>query len=561
MSFSASILDLGALASQRPSSAARPQSAKPEGAQSDAFERTLRDAAKDASRGPDRSSVQDRGSERQPVERQPVERQPVERPAEDRPEQVAEPRRKQAEAQRSGRSDDADELRRDEPAPEAASPIDEPQTRDDQSAVNDAAPAETEAAAAQKPPGQDQEIQDAQNQNSQTQILPMQNVPAQAAPLVAATSEPTATNEPAPLQGLAAAATTPATPGGMSIPAPQTDVSDAAAATASDAAPTPIAAAPATAAALPAPTTVTAQATPQTQAPSGNVAATPAGAEPIATAQAAEAAAAISSTPDSPASVMAKIAAAVGDESSAQAAPPSAAAIASKSAAPIAGDAQGKPDQAEPVQHAAAQPSKPGQDQAQTQAALKPAAHEAAKDAAGSAAQPQAAASGGAILAQAAPDAGAPDLRPQSPTPMRADPPVPLQAVAIEIGMRAMRGAKEFAIRLDPVELGRIDVKLEISDEGQVQAKVVVERVETLQLLQRDARTLERAFDQAGLKTNADTLQFSLRDPGSQGRGDGQPTSRPATPDRLENDHAIDEVVIDPARYRSAATSGLDIRI
>ena len=139
--------------------------------------------------------------------------------------------------------------------------------------------------------------------------------------------------------------------------------------------------------------------------------------------------------------------------------------------------------------------------------------------------------------------------------------PVPMQAVAIEIGMRAMRGAKEFAIRLDPEDLGRIDVKLEISEAGQVQAKVVVDKVETLQLLQRDARTLERAFDQAGLKTSPDGLQFSLRDQGGQNRNGGdQPTrnngGRPMTDEAM-----IDDIRLQPAQYRTAATSGLDIRI
>ncbi len=140
--------------------------------------------------------------------------------------------------------------------------------------------------------------------------------------------------------------------------------------------------------------------------------------------------------------------------------------------------------------------------------------------------------------------------------------PVPLQAVAIEIGMRAMRGAKEFAIRLDPEDLGRIDVKLEVSDEGQVQARVVVEKVETLQLLQRDARTLERAFDQAGLKTSPDGLQFSLRDSGGQGRnGDDQPNRRRGPGGRESDEPMIDEIRLQPAQYRLASNGGLDIRI
>jgi flagellar hook-length control protein FliK len=79
-----------------------------------------------------------------------------------------------------------------------------------------------------------------------------------------------------------------------------------------------------------------------------------------------------------------------------------------------------------------------------------------------------------------------------------------------------LQGLKEFQIRLDPAELGRIDVKLEIGDDKSVTARVVVDRVETLHLLQREAKTLERAFEQAGLKSSDASVDITLRDPGQQ---------------------------------------------
>jgi flagellar hook-length control protein FliK len=86
----------------------------------------------------------------------------------------------------------------------------------------------------------------------------------------------------------------------------------------------------------------------------------------------------------------------------------------------------------------------------------------------------------------------------------------------IEIGMQAVRGVTNFQIRLDPAELGRVDVKLQIKENGEVNASLVVDRVETLQMLRRDASTLQQAFEQAGLKQSTDGLTFSLR-------GEGQP--------------------------------------
>lgn len=95
----------------------------------------------------------------------------------------------------------------------------------------------------------------------------------------------------------------------------------------------------------------------------------------------------------------------------------------------------------------------------------------------------------------------------------------PLHVVPVEIGARALAGNKRFDIRLDPAELGRIDVSLEISDKGEVSAKLTVDRVETLHMLQRDARTLERAFEQAGLKPSEGGIDMSLRDSSDQQAG------------------------------------------
>lgn len=97
--------------------------------------------------------------------------------------------------------------------------------------------------------------------------------------------------------------------------------------------------------------------------------------------------------------------------------------------------------------------------------------------------------------------------------------PTPLQMLPIEIGMQAVRGATNFQIRLDPAELGRIDVQLQIKENGEVNANLVVDRVETLAMLRRDASTLQQAFEQAGLRQSQDGLSFSLRGEGQNSEG------------------------------------------
>lgn len=153
-----------------------------------------------------------------------------------------------------------------------------------------------------------------------------------------------------------------------------------------------------------------------------------------------------------------------------------------------------------------------------------------------------------------------------SPGPASANAPhVPVSALAVHIAQQASNGAKRFDIRLDPPELGRIKVRLNVSREGQVMTHLVVERAETLDLLQRDARQLERALQDAGLDTSKDGMKFSLKDQGLAHGGDDSFNTEDnvgAKAGTEEEDNPLlipDDAMPPPTRYR--ATSGLDIRI
>jgi len=54
-------------------------------------------------------------------------------------------------------------------------------------------------------------------------------------------------------------------------------------------------------------------------------------------------------------------------------------------------------------------------------------------------------------------------------------------------------------------------VRLDIDKGGQVHARLTVEKSETLDLMQRDQRALERALQQAGLDGAKTSLEFSLK--------------------------------------------------
>ncbi len=115
-------------------------------------------------------------------------------------------------------------------------------------------------------------------------------------------------------------------------------------------------------------------------------------------------------------------------------------------------------------------------------------------------------------------------------TVLAGDAPVPLDGLAADIALRAAGGNSRFEIRLDPAELGRIDVRLDVDKHGQVTSHLTVERPATLDMLRRDAPQLQQALEDAGLKTGDSGLQFSLRDQSSSGQqndnGSGRQSQR-----------------------------------
>jgi flagellar hook-length control protein FliK len=142
---------------------------------------------------------------------------------------------------------------------------------------------------------------------------------------------------------------------------------------------------------------------------------------------------------------------------------------------------------------------------------------------------------------------------------------VPIAGLEIEIASHARAGKNSFEIRLDPPDLGRIDVRLDVDREGKVTSRVVVDRPETLDILRRDAPQLERSLQQAGLKTADNALQFSLRDQGSFGGQNPNPNfGSPAGAARvIIPDRELPAVETTMAAYNRVVGTrgGVDIRV
>jgi flagellar hook-length control protein FliK len=124
-----------------------------------------------------------------------------------------------------------------------------------------------------------------------------------------------------------------------------------------------------------------------------------------------------------------------------------------------------------------------------------------------------------------------------APYAMASAAPVPISGLAVELISRIRDGKSGFEIRLDPPELGRIDVHLKVDRDGNVTSRLFVERSETLDLLRRDAPSLERALHNAGLKTGEQGLEFSLRNQSfdrDQGGRNESGASRLIIPDEVQ---------------------------
>ncbi|HRK25263.1 MAG TPA: flagellar hook-length control protein FliK [Beijerinckiaceae bacterium] len=112
---------------------------------------------------------------------------------------------------------------------------------------------------------------------------------------------------------------------------------------------------------------------------------------------------------------------------------------------------------------------------------------------------------------------------------------VPPELVPITIASLASTGERRFDIRLDPADLGRIEVTLSVDAEGGVRTHLVVERPETLTLLRKDLPRLEQALDATGLKSDPSGISLGLRNGGQGHDAHARPDAAPVNPAHSEN--------------------------
>ncbi|WP_277981669.1 flagellar hook-length control protein FliK [Sphingomonas phyllosphaerae] len=116
------------------------------------------------------------------------------------------------------------------------------------------------------------------------------------------------------------------------------------------------------------------------------------------------------------------------------------------------------------------------------------------------------------------------------------------QDTGVALARGVADGRDHVAIRLDPPDLGRIDVQLSFGQDGGLRAVVASDNRAALDLLRRDLDQLQRALADAGVRADAQSFHFSERQPGGSQRWDA-PVAR-------DQRHAA---LTDPAAERPSA--------
>jgi flagellar hook-length control protein FliK len=126
---------------------------------------------------------------------------------------------------------------------------------------------------------------------------------------------------------------------------------------------------------------------------------------------------------------------------------------------------------------------------------------------------------------------------------------------------RSSGGTQHLTIRLDPPELGTVQIRMQQSADASSRIEISVQRPETLDLMLRDQPNLQHTLDQAGVPAEGRHLVFQL-DPQDQsdagtnsGHGRGTPPAFTSSEPEDEHDESTSTAQA-PLRWTRA---GLDI--
>lgn len=110
-----------------------------------------------------------------------------------------------------------------------------------------------------------------------------------------------------------------------------------------------------------------------------------------------------------------------------------------------------------------------------------------------------------------------------------------LQAIAATMVKKFQNGDKKFFVRLDPPELGKVEVELKISADNKVSAILKTENPQALNELMKGARDLVNSLNQAGFDLTENDLSFSLNSNGNQNPNSQNPQAEEKSMGKIIN--------------------------
>lgn len=160
------------------------------------------------------------------------------------------------------------------------------------------------------------------------------------------------------------------------------------------------------------------------------------------------------------------------------------------------------------------------------------------------------------------PEAAAARIEAAAPQAAGRDAPAPpaRQLAPVIVSLALGRGDEALTIALDPGELGRVEVSIGQGKEAG-QLRIVAERADTLALLQRDQRELDRALNQAGLGDMARSLSFSLASDQGRQQQQGMTQERANRPSTAATGTEDTRPIASNPAPRRIATSLIDIAV
>lgn len=130
--------------------------------------------------------------------------------------------------------------------------------------------------------------------------------------------------------------------------------------------------------------------------------------------------------------------------------------------------------------------------------------------------------------------------------------------LGVEIARRVSAGGNELLVRLAPAELGRIEVRMAFDDRGGLTTVIAADSPIALDMLRRDSADLSRSLNDAGFRSDAQSLRFDAGGDRGGDRGGGQPRTpwQTATQKSGPSDDFGAASDFEQTPYRQLRTSG-----